>query len=128
MAKRSTQDELQLPGIEGPRRPAVHRCHAHACDRAVPPNMLACKPHWFALRQALRDAVYREYRPGQETDKRPSVRYLAVQRLAVSELAFKPHDEAAARISAGYALEAMHWRKVAIDAGQGDPLAGLVAA
>lgn len=104
----------------------AHVCHAHGCERKVPPAMLACRMHWFALRKAVRDAIWREYRRGQEQDKRPSWRYMAVQRLAIAELAFKPHDEEAARIAAGYLLEAERFRARAIEAGQGDPLEGLV--
>jgi hypothetical protein len=100
-----------------------HTCHAHGCERRVPPSMFACKHHWFALRKPLRDAIWREYRPGQEKTKDPSARYMAVQRRAVAELAFKPHDEEAARISAEYMLHSERWRRVAIERGEGDPLA-----
>jgi hypothetical protein len=105
-----------------------HTCHAHGCEARVPPAMFACKKHWFALRRATRLAVWREYRPGQEDDKHPSLRYLAVQRFAVGESAFKPHDEAAVRTCAQYMLEAQAFRQKAIDAGLGDPLEGLVPA
>lgn len=103
-----------------------HHCHAHGCNKKVPPAMFACKSHWYALRKPMRDAIWREYRNGQEIDKKPSYRYMAVQRLAVAELAFKPHDEEAARIAAGYLAEAERWRFAAIYDGQGDPLAGLM--
>lgn len=103
-----------------------HTCHAHGCERRVPPAMFACRSHWYQLRKPMRDAIWREYRAGQEIDKKPSLRYLAVQRLAVGELAFKPHDEEAARIAAQYIAEATIWRRRAMEAGQGDPLAGLL--
>lgn len=51
-----------------------HHCHAHGCTRAVPPKLFMCKSHWYALPKPVRDAVWREYRPGQERDKRPSDR------------------------------------------------------
>ena len=35
----------------------------------------------------LREAVWSEYRPGQEIDKRPSAEYMAVQRAAVLAVA-----------------------------------------
>lgn len=57
-----------------------HECHAHGCAVAVPPSMVMCRPHWWSVRKALRDAIWREYRRGQERDKRPSARYMAVQR------------------------------------------------
>lgn len=106
----------------------MHTCNAHGCERRVPPSMFACKPHWFALPKKIRDAIWNEYRPGQEDDKEPSFRYMAVQRLAVSHTAFKPHDEQAAYTAAQYLQDALKWQQLAIEAGQGDPLAGLVPA
>jgi hypothetical protein len=102
-----------------------HTCHAHDCKARVPPSMFMCRSHWYSLPKATRDAIWREYRPGQEDDKIPSVRYLAVQRLGVAQAAFKPNDEDAARVAAGYIQQAIHYRQLAIDAGDGDPLAGL---
>ena len=64
-----------------------HRCHAFGCRVEVPPRMLACREHWRAIRPALRSAVWREFRSGQERDKNASSRYMAVQRLALAELA-----------------------------------------
>lgn len=103
-----------------------HTCHAHGCEKPVPPRMLFCAPHWRQVRPALRRAVWREYRPGQENDKMPSPRYMAVQRLAVAEIAFRPHDEDAAKVAAHYIAEAWRWRQVAIDRGLGDPLEDMV--
>ena len=102
-----------------------HECHAHGCTKQVPPALFMCKQHWFALRKPLRDAIWREYRPGQEVDKQPSARYVAVQRRAVAELAFKPNDEEAAMISASYLQESEKWRAKAILDGDGDPIEGL---
>jgi hypothetical protein len=87
--------------------------------------MFACRAHWFALRKKTRDAIWREYRPGQENDKKPSLRYLSVQRFACAELAFRPNDEAAALESARYLAEAIRLREEAIERGDGDPLDGL---
>lgn len=98
-----------------------HGCHAHGCTKTVPPRMLMCAPHWYSLPRVIQATVWREYRGGQEVDKRPSFRYLAVQRRAVALTAFKPNDEEAARVAAGYLAEAEGWRRRAIDAGQGDP-------
>ena len=58
-----------------------HTCHWPGCEREVPPAMWGCKPHWFKLPKALRDAIWREYVPGQEITKTPSDRYLVVARL-----------------------------------------------
>lgn len=104
----------------------THTCHAHGCDKRVPPAMFACKRHWFSLPVKIRRAVWREYRLGQEDDKRPSFRYMAVQRLAVMHTAFKPNDEEAARVCAGYLAEAVLWQRRAIEVGLGDPLDGLL--
>lgn len=103
-----------------------HTCHAHGCKTPVPPRMFMCRAHWFSLRKPTRDAIWREYRPGQEDDKRPSLRYLAVQRFAVGEAAFVPNDEGAALATAVYMLDAERFRKKAIEAGLGDPLEGLI--
>jgi hypothetical protein len=103
----------------------MHTCHADGCSTRVPPRMFMCRPHWLSLRKPLRDAIWREYRPGQENDKRPSTRYLAVTLRAVGEVAFKPYDEGAAATAARYLLESERLRQRCIDAGDGDPLAGL---
>lgn len=104
----------------------AHTCHAPRCRRVVPPKMFMCKPHWFKLRQKVRDAIWREYRSGQEKDKRPSVRYLAVQQLAMAEIVFESNDEKAAYESAVLLRNAITFREKAIAEGVGDPLAGLV--
>lgn len=59
----------------------AHTCHWPGCKRVVPPKLWGCKEHWFKLPKALRDAVWSAYRPGQEIDKKPSLRYIAVARL-----------------------------------------------
>jgi hypothetical protein len=106
--------------------PDTHQCHAHGCTAKVPPRMFACKRHWFGLPKKIRDAIWREYRPGQENDKQASARYMAVQRLAVMHTAFKPHDEAAALVCAGYLQEALAFAELAKQNGQGNPLEGLL--
>lgn len=109
-----------------PRRQDRHLCHAPGCSKSVTPDKLCCPPHWFSLPKALRDAIWREYRPGQERDKQPSARYMAVQRLCLCRLAFRPHDEAAARKSAYYLAQAVAYQEQARCLGLGDPLQGLV--
>jgi len=99
----------------------MHTCHAHGCTKSVPPRMFMCRAHWFSLPRATQASIWREYRAGQEDDKKPSLRYLAVQQRAVAEAAFRPNDEEAARISAGYLANAEKWRQKAIEAGEGDP-------
>ena len=87
--------------------------------------MMMCRIHWFALRKPLRDAVWREYKNGQEISKTPTARYMAVQQRAVGELAFKPNNEKAAHAAAPYLLNSEKWRQRAIEKGHGDPLEGL---
>jgi hypothetical protein len=64
-----------------------HGCHAAGCTKKVPPRLFACRAHWFRLPAVVRAAVLREYRPGQENDKKPTVAYMAVQQYAVAYLA-----------------------------------------
>jgi hypothetical protein len=103
-----------------------HACHAPSCKRQVPPHMFACRPHWLALPQKMRRAIWREYRPGQELDKRPSRRYLAVQQLACAHLVFKAHDDEAVLATLPYISEAMRYAKESIVDGLGDPLEDLI--
>ena len=68
---------------------AAHLCHAPGCKTAVPPKMFACRPHWFALPKAMRDAIWATYRDGQEVTKDPSPEYLEAARAAVEYLRSK---------------------------------------
>jgi hypothetical protein len=104
----------------------THTCHAHGCKVPVAESMLMCRAHWWSVPKKTRDAIWREYRQGQEIAKTPSLRYLAVQRLAVGQAVFKPHDEDAAKIAAGYIAEAGKYCLLAMAAGKGNPLKGLV--
>lgn len=103
-----------------------HICHAPGCTRRIPARLFACREHWYALPKKIRDAIWREYRPGQEIDKDPSARYMAVQRLACAHSVFKPHDERATVEALGYLAQAVSYSKEAIREGLGDPLDGLV--
>lgn len=104
-----------------------HRCHGHGCGRSVPPRLFACRTCWGKLRAPLQRAILREYRPGQEEDKKPSLRYLVVQQRAIGEIAFRPHDETAARDAAPYLMRSEKLRALAIFKGFGDPLEGIAA-
>lgn len=94
----------------------AHVCHAHGCTKRIPPKLFVCPTHWKRLRPELQRAIWHEYRPGQERDKKPSDRYMAVHQRAVAELAFRPNDAAA------YLLKSDMYRRRAILSGQGDPL------
>ena len=103
-----------------------HFCHAHDCRERVPPILLMCNPHWLSLPKPIRDAVWREYRDGQERGAvRPSSRYLAVQRLAVAHTALLPEDEEAALVAASYLMLAEGFAARAVEEGAGDPLEDL---
>lgn len=84
-----------------------------------------CFAHWKALAPALQRAIYAEYRRGQEDDKKPSLRYLAVQQRAIGELAFRPNDEEAAKAAAPYLLRSHALRTRCVEEGLGDPLQGI---
>lgn len=64
-----------------------HTCHWPGCERQVPPAMWGCKEHWFKLPKALRDAVWKAYRPGQEINMTPSAEYIAVATLVQAWIA-----------------------------------------
>lgn len=68
--------------VKGQGQTRSHHCHWPGCERQVPPAMWGCKTHWFKLPKALRDRIWRAYRPGQERDQRPSAEYLQVAREA----------------------------------------------
>ena len=58
-----------------------HTCHWFGCNKRCPPIMWGCKQHWFSLPKFLRDAIWREYKPGQEITKTPSLEYILVAKL-----------------------------------------------
>lgn len=65
----------------------AHVCHAENCNVPVPPKMMMCRKHWFMVPKPLRDAVWAEYRPGQEITKDPSVEYIDAAFAAVQAVA-----------------------------------------
>lgn len=66
---------------------AKHRCHARNCDVEVPPYLLMCRRHWYMVPKPIRDAVWSEYRTGQEMRKNPSRAYLKVAAQAIAAVA-----------------------------------------
>lgn len=64
------------------RQTRLHACHWPGCEKQVPPAKWGCREHWYALPIALRRAIWRAYRPGQENDRHPSGEYLRVARMA----------------------------------------------
>jgi hypothetical protein len=66
-----------------------HLCHAIGCHEVVPPRMLMCGRHWRMVPFTLQQAVWKNYRRGQEVDKNPSAAYLEVAREAISAVQAK---------------------------------------
>lgn len=71
-----------------------HTCHARDCKTAVPPKMFMCKRHWYMVPKHLRDAIWANYRPGQEITKDPSSEYLEVAMQAINAVADKERKSA----------------------------------
>lgn len=55
-----------------------HKCHWPGCDKEVPPAMWGCSYHWFKIPIKARRAIWKNYRPRQEIDLKPSKEYLDV--------------------------------------------------
>ena len=53
-----------------------HACHNPNCGLPCPPHLVCHRSEWFALPRPLRTAVWINYRPGQEDDKRPTKAYV----------------------------------------------------
>lgn len=62
------------------RQTRSHECHWPGCGRQVEPARWGCRPHWYALPNQLRHAIWQTYRIGQEFDRRPSHAYIEVAR------------------------------------------------
>lgn len=71
--------------------PREHHCHAIGCPIEVPPEMLMCKKHWFMVPKAIRNAVWKTYRPGQCDDMRPSEEWFEAAKMAIEAVARKEH-------------------------------------
>lgn len=84
--------------------------------------MLMCRGHWFSLSKRTQRAIWREYREGQEIDKKPSLRYLAVQRWSVGEAILRERKGEGIEVALVYLVEALKYRAHAITRNQGDPL------
>lgn len=75
-----------------------HTCHATDCTTPVPPVMFMCKRHWFMLPQAMRNAIYSHYRPGQCDDWHITHAYAEAARNAVRYIAAKEGKEPDVRV------------------------------
>lgn len=74
-----------------------HHCHWPGCTRQVPPAMWGCKPHWFTIPKALRDRIWRTFKPGQEVNGTPSADYVAAARDVQAWIAEKIATDAASK-------------------------------
>jgi hypothetical protein len=83
--------------------------------------MLMCIAHWRRVPKLLQQLVWAEYRPGQENDKKASLRYMAVQRAAVAVVA---HKEARPDVDE-WRIDCSMRRTMCREAGVGDPLEGV---
>jgi len=72
----------------------MHHCHATDCAAKVPPEMFMCRKHWFSLPRAMRDEIWRTYRPGQCDDWQISRAYSEAAKAAVRFVAAKEGREA----------------------------------
>jgi uncharacterized protein (DUF3820 family) len=80
-----TRNESRRDGPSIPENAPTpgHVCHAEGCNVSTEPRMLFCLKHWRMVPASIQRAVWREYRPGQERDKKPSAEYLVVARQAI---------------------------------------------
>jgi hypothetical protein len=63
-----------------------HRCHAEGCQREVHPRLLMCARCWRFVPPALKDAVWKAYRAGQEITKDPSPEYVKAAEAAITSV------------------------------------------
>lgn len=66
-----------------------HLCQARGCSERIPPKLLFCSPHWYALPAVLRTTIYKTYHPGQEEGRAPSQEWIDAARQAINYLAKK---------------------------------------
>ncbi len=90
-----------------------HRCHAHGCDKGIPPKLLFCRRHWGMLCAALQREIWRTYVPGQEDRKDPSAEYLVAHHRSVAFVA-RREGHVAASVE-HEALAITHQRRIVVE-------------
>lgn len=65
----------------------AHHCHADGCTVRVSPALFMCRPHWRKVPARMQKRIWREYRKGQEIDKKPSANYIAAAKEAIAHVA-----------------------------------------
>jgi hypothetical protein len=61
---------------------SAHTCHAVACEATCPPKYLMCGRHWRMVPTVLQEAVWANYRPGQEQRGLPTDEWFQAARAA----------------------------------------------
>lgn len=61
----------------------AHLCHRPGCGKPLSPSLVACREEWFQLPASIRNAIWRNYRKGQEHDKTPSREYVVALHAAL---------------------------------------------
>lgn len=69
-----------------------HHCHALNCDTSVPPRMHMCARHWRMVPKPLQQALWANYRRGQERTMTPSPAYLRAAAACVRSVAEQEHQ------------------------------------
>lgn len=59
-----------------------HHCHAIGCTAKTHPRLFMCPRHWRMLTREHQQAIWREYRAGQEIRKDPTMAYIQVAKAA----------------------------------------------
>lgn len=75
-----------------------HACHWPGCSEQVPPAKWGCRVHWYRLPPAIRDAIWRAYRVGQESDGRVARDYVDAARAAQDWIAAQGAGDAIGRL------------------------------
>lgn len=78
-----------------------HHCHAMNCGLAVPPRMHMCRRHWSMVPKPFQDALWVNYRRGQENSKTPTAAYLRAAANCIGAVARAerwPDDEVAREV------------------------------
>lgn len=68
--------------VKDSKQTGKHHCHWPGCTKQVPPAKWGCIEHWFKLPAAIRNKIWRAFKPGQEKTKTPSTEYLGAAREA----------------------------------------------
>lgn len=70
---------------------AKRACRWPGCQTVVPASMWGCKSHWYQLPKPIRDDIWSNYRPGQETSLQISRGYAVAEKAAQDWIAARPN-------------------------------------